>query len=452
MKMRKNVRQILTGFLAYFAIGCADSSNPAGPVIGSNQDRVAAFARQGPQLTASARLANQLPGFGGMFVSNGALKVYMIDLGQQSAASQAIGAELASHGRAGLPMQLVQGTYRYADLEAWRRSLLPVLGGRGIVFSEIDERANRVRIGVSDASAKTMMQQALLHITAPMEAFVVDLVPTPVLYTTLQDKYRPLQGGFQITGFWSQGGSNQTAICTHGPNVTYEDAKYMVVNSHCTQNGSVGGLIGAEIDQPSVSAANEFGIEVSDPPFESTTFGCPTGGLCRYSDAALVRDTPTVSWQIAAIARPVAPALLPTIYGSLTIDAANPKFTLTNVLQDLFIGDTLHKVGRTTGWTTGVVVSTCRDITIDGYTRLCSGVVSAGAGHGDSGSPVFFESSTGAYSLAGLLFGGVIGSDGIAGSEYDFSNWRWVDYELGITGPLDPISPPTPGCTPGQVC
>jgi hypothetical protein len=84
--------------------------------------------------------------------------------------------------------------------------------------------------------------------------------------------------------------------------------------------------------------------------------------------------------------------------------------------------------------------------------RGSSGVVSAGAGHGDSGSPVFFQSGSGAYLLAGILFGGLVGPDGVAGSEYDFSNWRWVNYELGIAGPLDPITPPSSGCVPGQAC
>jgi hypothetical protein len=454
MQMPKTLSHVAIGLLAYFGIGCSAASNPAAPLPKLTRDGVMVIANEGPALqTAAERMANQIPGFGGMFVSNGALNVYLTDMAQQNSASQAITAEQAQHGRSELAVRLVQGEFRYADLEKWRRSLLPVLGIQGIVFSETDERANRVRIGVRDQSAQATIEETLLRLNAPREAFIVALVPAPVLYTTLQDKFRPLRGGFQITGFWSQDGANQSAICTHGPNVTYQDAKYMVVNSHCTQNGSVGGLIGADMYQAWVGTGNFFGTEVSDPPYTSTTFGCPAGGLCRYSDAALVQDASNASWEIAAIARPLGPpTLLPAIYGSLTIDAANPKFTLTNVLQDLFVGDTLHKVGRTTGWTTGVVVSTCRDITIGGYTRLCSGVVSAGAGHGDSGSPVFFQAGTGAYLLTGLLFGGLVGPDGVAGSEYDFSNWRWVNYELGITGSLDPITPPTPTCSPPSPC
>lgn len=439
--------------LVYFAAGCSDGPNAVAPLRSPTQGRAAFVAPGGRPLERPDRLAAQISGFGGMYIANGVLNVYLTDMAEAASASRALDAELTQHGRAGLTVHLLKGAYRYAQLDSWRRSVLPAISSSQIVFSEVDEQANRVRIGVADLSAVAIIRQVLVQLPVPAEAFMIQIVPIPALYTTLQSRYRPLQAGFQFTGFWQQDGADQSAICTHGPNVTYEDAKYMVVNSHCTQNGSVGGLIGAAMYQPSVSFINFFGREVSDPPFTSSVFGCPSGQLCRYSDAALVKDTSTASWEIAAIGRPLGPpAQLPSLYGSLTIDAANPKFKLTNVLQSLFVGDTLYKVGRTTGWTKGVVVSTCRAITIGAYTRLCSGVVAGGAGHGDSGSPVFFKSSQGAYLLTGLLFGGLVGPDGVAGSEYDFSNWRWVNYELGITGTLDPITPPTAGCSPGGVC
>lgn len=89
----------------------------------------------------------------------------------------------------------------------------------------------------------------------------------------------------------------------------------------------------------------------------------------------------------------------------------------------------------------GTVVNTCRTeylaSAVGTYGFLCSGIVSAGAGQGDSGSPVFQFTSTSTH-LAGILYGGrvnqwieVEGELVKAGEEYFFSQWDHVDRELG---------------------
>jgi hypothetical protein len=136
--------------------------------------------------------------------------------------------------------------------------------------------------------------------------------------------------------------------------------------------------------------------------------------------------------------RTQSPAYLPTIYGTLNVDLQNWTFEMTGILSDLFIGDVVNKVGRTTGWTVGTVQSTCQNIFFGGRGYLCSGVVNAGAGHGDSGSPVFWTTSAGQHRLVGMLFGGLVNAgDNIAGNTYYFSNWHYIDYELGISSFAD---------------
>lgn len=77
--------------------------------------------------------------------------------------------------------------------------------------------------------------------------------------------------------------------------------------------------------------------------------------------------------------------------GSITIDSANPRFRIIGEAAYPVAGQTLEKIGRTTGWTYGQVTNTCVDTNVAGsnITLLCQDYVSAGIGAGDSGSPVF---------------------------------------------------------------
>ena len=92
----------------------------------------------------------------------------------------------------------------------------------------------------------------------------------------------------------------------------------------------------------------------------------------------------------------------------------------------------MHKIGRTTGWTRGSVRGTCVNTNVAGtnITQLCQGWVSAGAGGGDSGSPVFRRQGTGSnVTLLGILWGGSTLSDG--SSLYIFSPISNIETELG---------------------
>jgi len=120
---------------------------------------------------------------------------------------------------------------------------------------------------------------------------------------------RPAIGGLRIAGFFEQTSITYTIICSYGPNVrNYADTihRYMVVASHCVQHAPpVGGYIGANVYQPDATAlhANLIGTVVTNPSFTGGA-ACPSGALCRASDAALVRVAPGVATTIGAIARP----------------------------------------------------------------------------------------------------------------------------------------------------
>ncbi|HEY9506407.1 MAG TPA: hypothetical protein VIQ27_10575, partial [Gemmatimonadales bacterium] len=91
-------------------------------------------------------------------------------------------------------------------------------------------------------------------------------------------------------------------------------------------------------------------------------------------------------------------------------------------------GQTVHKVGRTTGWTRGGVSATCVNVNVSGtnITQLCQTLVTAGVGAGDSGSPVFRrQSGTNNVRLVGILWGG----DGT--NLYVYSPISNIEAELG---------------------
>ena len=92
------------------------------------------------------------------------------------------------------------------------------------------------------------------------------------------------------------------------------------------------------------------------------------------------------------------------------------------------MGQTVHKIGRTTGWTRGSVSNTCVNVNVNGtnITQLCQTLVSAGVGAGDSGSPVFRRVGTGSnVTLVGILWGGS------GSSLYVFSPISNIETELG---------------------
>ena len=103
------------------------------------------------------------------------------------------------------------------------------------------------------------------------------------------------------------------------------------------------------------------------------------------------------------------------------------------------MGQTLDKVGRTTGWTVGTVMQTCIDTFVadTDIALICQTRVLSGLGGGDSGSPVFESQApfTNDVTLYGILWGG---SNTNFGPSFVFSPLSNIEAELGpmiVTAP-----------------
>src|SRR5262249_7909870 len=108
-------------------------------------------------------------------------------------------------------------------------------------------------------------------------------------------------------------------------------------------------------------------------------------------------------------------------------------------------GETVFKVGRTTGWSDGEADDTCVDISpVDhngndpGNTFLCQNRVKRHAVAGDSGSPVFQSIGTDPYKvlLAGVRTAG-------NASSYSYRPIGSGQAELGLADVTDVDRPPT---------
>jgi hypothetical protein len=378
--------------------------------------------------TADERLLDvgrELPGFGGLFVDDrGTLNVYLLDLRrEQKVALEALG-----------PSRLLQADYRFEDLVGWRRALRPLLGEAAVALLDVDEARNRVVLGVVPGTSRAERDRLAALLASrgvPPAAVVLEESPLAVVLpgtvaeaqasSNLQRKLRPVPGGVQVV-FPIEAATY--GVCTIGFNAYRGKQLGFVINQHCT--AVLGEVDGVAYSQ-SYPGEGIIGSEVLDPPF-AVEGDCPGGRRCRYSDAAFARYAKKSYGSFARLARPTTPD---PDAGSLVLSPVTARFAVIGKAPDPLLGDTVHKVGRTTGWTFGQVIGTCVDTRVSGsdITMLCQTVVAGGADHGDSGSPVFVRVGSTQARIAGILWGGF--PDPELGARFLFSPLSGVERELG---------------------
>ncbi|HEX2076695.1 MAG TPA: hypothetical protein VHG08_03270 [Longimicrobium sp.] len=397
-----------------------------------------------------ADLAREIPGFGGYYYDGETPVVRLKDLAQRGRAQAVLARTFAASGE-GQGMRFVGADFGFDELKAWADRLPAVLALDGVVFTDIDEARNRLTIGVEDAGGRARALARLAELAIPSAAVVVEEADPFHFTATLQDYNRPLEGGLQI--------SFSGIPCTLGFNADlFNGQRGFITNSHCTDvRGSVRPSL---YYQPTTASGLFIGTEVKDPPFFNSisNSACPSGRLCRYSDAAYVAYDAAAPWEFGSIARTTGRG---QYTGSLTIDAANPRFAITaKRWTNPILNQTVDKIGLRTGWTTGRITRTCYNANVQNtsYTMLCQYVVNAGADGGDSGSPVFYWWDPVQVTLFGIQWGA-----NTARTEFIFSWIGHVENELGpmnVTRTIDdgseeppPTDPPGDCPNPGEaVC
>jgi hypothetical protein len=389
------------------------------------------------------QMGQSLPGFGGLFYdAEGYPNVYLRDPQEPTA--------VAALKSLGSQVRVLQGDFELADLVAWKLSLRSVLARPDVVYLDADEAMNRVVVGIDESSqAKSLVRESLDKDVAahgvPAAAVVYKEVPRitemigvqrvgglPDAQALLQPEKRAAASLNLVDGFRPVPGGVQTSFiklpyvyfCTIGFNAYHGTTFGFVTNSHCTADrDEVTGTRYSQGDYHTPAIATEL----LDPPSTAAP-PCPTGRKCRYSDASYAGYDSAATGSLHQVAKPTGRGVAT---GSLTVRPSTTRFSITASGQQPLVGQTLNKVGRTTGWTFGKVVATCVDVNVSGstYTVFCQNVVQAGVDSGDSGSTVFSYSTGTAINLVGILWGG--GQDNLGHTIFVYSPLAAVQRELG---------------------
>ena len=368
-----------------------------------------------------SEVGRAVPSFGGMFIdSQGQLAIYLTDERQFDAAKTAI---VSVFGRGRFDMDravALRASYTFTDLKRWHgQHRLETLTIPGVVLTSIHKRSNRLRVGVESGRVRGTVEAVLAGAGIPAGAVdIVEMEPLR-MFENLLDTRRPIIGGLQIGG------------CTLGFLAVIEGTAGFFTNAHCT---NVQGGVEGTIFHQSVQSGNlnRIGVELLDPPF-FTGFSCPSGMRCRFSDAAFVaRDGGS---------DPATPRT-EGAFGHLAVADSDLFFFHEYELVDKVLspidGETVEKVGKTSGTTWGRVSDTCADVNPDltNIVLFCQHIAdqtsTTKAAPGDSGSTVYRTygtpvSSLAAATLYGLLWGGnedVFGFSSVANLELEFGSFR----------------------------
>lgn len=409
--------------LAFTAVGAACTEwAPTGPSSADppsfNQSTAPGQHRLSGLDAEFVRIAQQAHGFGGMFYdAAGRLNVFMTGAAARTpqlreSVIETARASLQARGRfapVAAEVTVLEGTRDYIELNTLRDRLNSALAEPGVVFTDIDETHNRLRVGVLAGSAPAQVQAMLERLGVPLDAVSIETAEPIVPFANLLDSHDPVGAGLQI---WHYVPPSTAFICTLGFNVRFpapnRGNRYLFTNSHCTaQQGAVTGTIFRQ--GPLALSTRTVAVEVADPPL----FACATDVVCRWSDAALAVYAPDIEVRLGMIYQTT--AFGTTDAGSTQTLVPGKAFAIVDEQDYPVGGEIVDKVGRTTGWTRGTVANTCVHVGVANtdplVVMLCQDFVAGVSGAGDSGSPVFqpIVGRPNAARLYGILWGGATG-------------------------------------------
>ena len=325
---------------------------------------------------------------------------------QRAAIARAVARSSHLHKLDVQSMRIRTVAYTFRQLKAWQ-TLLEDAGAR-IVMSDADENQNVVVLRVESASGRSLLNSFIAAAGIPPSAVKIEVAPAAKPATTLRDYWRPIREGFQIAFPFDHPSKGRVmGLCTLGLNTYLTNEPWVgrlfVTASHCSNAQGVED--GSTVGQPDSLPQSYVGTKYRDPAY----FPC-TGHLrCRYSDAALYTYNPALSgmdFKIPGVGfywnpqLPEPPA--PVLDGS--------SYTILEYYSDQLNGRRIAKIGRSTGYSTGVIYAKCANVTYtDGkfveYTILCADYSSLPVWPGDSGALVFYWSPPGsAVTAAGIVF------------------------------------------------
>jgi hypothetical protein len=326
-----------------------------------------------------AAITADVPEFGGLHVDESTKTLVVNITGRRPGIVADIRHALREHFPAeDLPsrIRLVDKPFTFVQLRNWKERARNLLTIDGVSLIDVDDSAGLLTIGVAEPGRDREIAEELAAQGIPPEGWRIEPVEPVTPDVTLSDRIRPALGGVRIA--MDGGGS-----CTLGFAAIRAGVEGFLTNSHCTN--TQGGVESTRFAQPSFAADNNntLGVETVDPAFFSGGV-CPSGKRCRYSDSAFARLTSLGAGTATATRSVVRNDANSVEWNGVS---TYPVAGESSVVE----GQSVHKVGKTTGHTFGEVSGVCVNLPV-GNTNivlLCQNMASYTSDGGDSGSPVF---------------------------------------------------------------
>jgi len=378
-----------------------------------------------------AEIAELEPAFGGLFFDTATNQPVLVLTNREAEMSARnaiarIAPELSNLSSAAMLTR--EAEYGFSELYQWKLLLPQLFSIPQVIAYSIAEDINRLRVAVESTDARDNVREMLDRLQIPVSAVQIVVRERGQLAShDLRHTLRATAGGLQL-----EENPRIVGPCTLGFNAVRAGVISFATNGHCTHAWGDGSDNTPFHQCCHSNSSDLIGYEYLEAGVFTNVQDsrCPAGAQCKYSDIALGGYSSGVSYA-AAIARTVDRQPL---VGSILIDWNNgPYLHVTNNSLGPLLGQTVDKIGRTTGWTYGVVTETAMT------ERWCSGacyyiidayVADGGVQGGDSGSAVFFWNGGSEATIAGQLFGR------IGTSRFVFSIWNFIvgDPTVGYLG------------------
>ena len=355
----------------------------------------------------------------------------------------------------GAKVNYVSVNYEFKELAAWREIIRRfAVEIPGISFLDIDETMNEIVISTEQVEASTpFILDNLQKNNIPIKAVRIEYSEKMVISTesiapcvgiqkkgivdddcdnqgiigpapnpnpipkpnyTLQSVHNKYVGGIQVVS------PSRGVGCTLGLNVAFGFSNFrrgFITASHCTELFAK--YDGKEFTQGSTVLGEEIVDRESFTKYTGDSY-CDYGIECKYSDVALIEYPPSLHHKA-----PVGVIANPAGLGSIVLNDEsdlNGFYVKDNVAWP-YTNMKVHKVGGTTGKTTGKILQSCGDAYVlkdskpnitEDYMFICVAKADYLSSGGDSGAPVITNSySSWDYSysdfevmLAGFHLGG----------------------------------------------
>lgn len=177
-----------TALMLAVSLGACDSAQTMAPEFSSSSDDgltavLASVNSADPRTSGGGnslfeRLANEIPGFGGLYrAAQCSVAVVLTDMSQSDHAIRTVKAALEPNRGCpnGIRVHPVQGKFTYIELQRYLAASRELLQIRGVLGAVVDFQQNRLVITISAREVAATVLEALPRVGIPSDAVVFQL-------------------------------------------------------------------------------------------------------------------------------------------------------------------------------------------------------------------------------------------------------------------------------------